>query len=338
MQEGSILHVLSRSFGSILHSTLVGPIGLWFLSQMDFGTFAEQQAAHWLQAAVTFLAGGGHPSWWPDVPHKLQVHDQLVAKAAGGHPLWWVNVPLAAQVDAEAMAEAEEIRMFTYKQLAQKALHAKQLFRKGQEHLDTMALQEDGKDDTCAESMKRLTAAAECVRTVERNIYGMNVETLLGSALLSVEVIDSRYDHTSVTAVRRVVQDLLVLGCCRSLDTLAVRDLMLKGIPPQLHLRLNEALGMDIEALCDLKSRLGKTKYHLFTEGVHWGKRKPKEKKRLSLMRSLALGPPPGLEHLGPATSTSELLVLGQGVGGTELPLVSFLDMPSCQVPELPER
>ena len=66
---------------------------------------------------------------------------------------------------------------------------------------------------------------------------------------------------------------------------------MLKGIPPQLQLRLNEALGMDIEALCDLKSRLGKTKYHLFTPGEQWGKRKPKDKKLRSLRRSLALGP-----------------------------------------------
>ena len=92
-----------------------------------------------------------------------------------------------------------------------------------------------------------------------------------------VDHMMQRHEHPSLTLAQRRVQDTLLLACCRLMNP---NELQEKGMPVKLGLRLNKAFRRDVALDHDLWARLGKAKYHLFTQGKKWGKRKPKLAKR----------------------------------------------------------
>ena len=107
------------------------------------------------------------------------------------------------------------------------------------------------------------------------------VERKAYEALETLEKVTGRYfTNTAMKEARRSVQDVLVLACARGIEDSLLNE---KKIPEPMTKRLAKAARRDVAALVadrDLWARLGKTKYHVFTQGRKWGKRKPKLAKR----------------------------------------------------------
>jgi len=74
----------------------------------------------------------------------------------------------------------------------------------------------------------------------------------------------------SLRLVERFVQDVALLACSRFISQ---RSLQVKGIPPELLKRLEAAFGTAALQDDDLWSRLGNSKYHLFTPEKKFGER-----------------------------------------------------------------
>jgi len=71
--------------------------------------------------------------------------------------------------------------------------------------------------------------------------------------------------------LQRHLQDIVLLACSRGINQWILQS---KGIPPQLLCRLEAAFGQVTLQDDDLWSRLGNSKFHVWTEGVRFGKRK----------------------------------------------------------------
>ena len=66
-------------------------------------------------------------------------------------------------------------------------------------------------------------------------------------------------------------QDVALLLCSRFLNQTLLRN---KGVSPELLARLEAAFGHAALQDDDIWSRLGNAKYHVFTEDMHWGRRR----------------------------------------------------------------
>lgn len=73
--------------------------------------------------------------------------------------------------------------------------------------------------------------------------------------------------------LQRYSQDVALLACSRGIDQKALQS---KGIPPELLGRLEAAFGQADLQDDSLWSRLGNSKYHVFTQGLRFGERKHK--------------------------------------------------------------
>ena len=84
--------------------------------------------------------------------------------------------------------------------------------------------------------------------------------------------------------LQRQSQDLTVLICSRFIDK---KLLQTKGMPPELQVRLQAAFIHDWPGRDDtIKSRMGHSKYHVFTDGVRFAPRMPRKRrshKRLAM-------------------------------------------------------
>lgn len=80
-----------------------------------------------------------------------------------------------------------------------------------------------------------------------------------------------------LSQLRNHLQDLVVLSCCRGLDQ---KELHGRGLPQQLRVRLEAALGAN--ALTNLKwlSLFGNSKQHIFMTGISWGYRRSRNKQK----------------------------------------------------------
>ena len=121
---------------------------------------------------------------------------------------------------------------------------------------------------------------------IEEHMYAdETLESRAGDALERMEVIEKKFGklagldelEQSVTTGVRAVLDLLVLACSRAVDLTLLEE---QGYPDAMRDRLLKALQCsNHEEISVLWSRIGKAKYHIFSPGKTWGKRKPKIRK-----------------------------------------------------------
>eukprot|EP00443_Scrippsiella_acuminata_P107058 CAMPEP_0115631314 /NCGR_PEP_ID=MMETSP0272-20121206/30934_1 /TAXON_ID=71861 /ORGANISM="Scrippsiella trochoidea, Strain CCMP3099" /LENGTH=850 /DNA_ID=CAMNT_0003067973 /DNA_START=38 /DNA_END=2587 /DNA_ORIENTATION=- len=112
--------------------------------------------------------------------------------------------------------------------------------------------------------------------TTTQNKYDVDIgnamDCFAASALASIDSLARHNGHSVIKAALKHAQDVLMLACARFADEKALKA---KGIAPELKERLDEALRQGGATLDqDLWSRLGNSKYHLFTTGVQWGQRR----------------------------------------------------------------
>ena len=163
-------------------------------------------------------------------------------------------------------------------ELAETAQMAAALVEQAQKHL------EEPTEVTRLKRLKRLILqvsttefadAADDLKWISENMTGgEDVERRAAKALDRVDTVLQRYGHhEAMKKAQRKTQDVLLLACCRLLDP---DELQEKGIPDKLHERLNRACQRDVAKDLLLWARLGKAKYHLFTNGQRFSRRKPK--------------------------------------------------------------
>ena len=109
---------------------------------------------------------------------------------------------------------------------------------------------------------------------------GETVEAKAAKILVDMDDTVRAHKHHDLRTLQQLAGDLLVLLCCRPVNIQRLNHNEKMPLPQLLIDKLNKALGRDFREDEGLLSRLPKCKYHLFTHGCSWGKRKAKPSKR----------------------------------------------------------
>ena len=86
---------------------------------------------------------------------------------------------------------------------------------------------------------------------------------------------------SALKTLQRQSTDVLLLACCRGIDP---REFWCKGLPPMLEARLEAVIGpkTDSPRSLHLWGRIGNSKYHCFTEGLHRRGQRHRHRQRLA--------------------------------------------------------
>ena len=86
-----------------------------------------------------------------------------------------------------------------------------------------------------------------------------------------------------LSQLRNQLQDILVLSCSRGLDQ---KDLRGRGLPQELRVCLEAALGENALTNLHWLSLLGNSKQHMFMNGISWDNRRSRNKRTRAALKA----------------------------------------------------
>lgn len=120
---------------------------------------------------------------------------------------------------------------------------------------------------------RELNAAVESAESIAKQA---------GHAIVELAAIQrgalSKEDNRAVRNAGNVMQNLVVLACSLELTAEEFATLQRQGLPDSMKARIASVLPGD--AADDLMSRLGVAKYHLFTDGAKFSRRRARTKRK----------------------------------------------------------
>jgi hypothetical protein len=159
----------------------------------------------------------------------------------------------------------------------------------------------DGILESLKDKLVHVSFTFNAFRDPERHYHwpGDDLEAYAGAALTAVDMLLQESpllplppkEMRDLKTLQRLVQDLVVLSHSRYLDQTM---LQVQGIPMELRSRIEATFGGGSDPA--LWSRLGNSKFHLFTEG--WSFRKARRRRDKRPLASLDLGEPQFLDLL----------------------------------------
>jgi len=110
---------------------------------------------------------------------------------------------------------------------------------------------------------------------------------------------------SALKTLQRQSTDVLLLACCRGIDP---REFWCKGLPPMLEARLEAVIGpkTDSPRSIHLWGRIGNSKYHCFTEGLHRRGQRHRHRQRLARRYQRAAADNDAKDDAADATAAEE--------------------------------